>query len=120
MRWPQLCGMLRARAKRRGIELVVEVCPWPDRGSVEQVGSMLYVTVDSRQSAGDRLESLAHEAGHILFGHYAMEEGIWTLVPARPGCDDQWETEADYFAMFAQRSRAMPAEWIIGGQLDLL
>lgn len=48
------------------------------------------------------------------------EEGVWTLRPVGEGPDDQWEVEAEYFAMFVGRSKAMPAEWIIGDQLGFL
>lgn len=120
MRWPQLYALLRARARRRGLDLEVDLAAWPEPGAVQQFGRRLVVMIDSRLSEIDRVEALAHEAGHILFGHYLMDEGIWTLVPPKPGFDNQWEVEADYFAMFAQRSKAIPAEWIIGGQLELL
>lgn len=119
MSWGQLRGVLRSWAKSRGLGMVVDVTPWPERGSVQKVGNLLVVMIDSRQSASDRIQALAHEAGHILFGHYTMDDGVWTLVPPRPGFDDEWEREADYFAMFACRSRVMPAEWIIGEQREL-
>lgn len=35
-----------------------------------------------------------------------------------PGTD-QWEWEAEYFAMFALRSPDTPAEWFLDEQLEL-
>lgn len=94
--------------------------PWPSEGSVRQIGRRLVVNIDSRLSKSDRVFALAHEAGHVLLGHYQLdEEGVWFMrEPKDPG--DDFEVEADFFAMFVCRSRKMPAEWIIGGQLDLL
>jgi hypothetical protein len=119
MTFDQLRSLLRSRARAMGLELMVSIRPWPDGGAVQRIGNVLLVTIDSRQSLPDRVEALAHEAGHILFGHYTMDDGVWTLVPPKPGFDDEWEREADYFAMFACRSRVMPAEWIIGEQKKL-
>lgn len=99
---------------------MVVVKPWPSEGSVRQIGRRLVVNIDSRQSRTNRIFALAHEAGHVLLGHYqSSEDGVWFMrEPKDPG--DDLEAEADFFAMFVCRSRCMPAEWIIGGQLDLL
>jgi hypothetical protein len=111
--------VLSARAARRGLDLVVDVCPWPDAGSVQKIGRRLVVTVDSRQSKSDQLFALAHEAGHVLLGHYALDDGIWTMREQKAPGDD-FEAEADFFAMFVCRSRCLPASWYLNLQLDLL
>lgn len=117
MTWAQLCGVLRARAQRRGVGLDVDLCPWPDRGAVERFGNLLVVYVDSRQSKGDQLRALAHEAGHVLLGHYQLEQEVWFQIDTGP--DNPWEAEADWFADFALRTAGTPPEWFIGEQLDL-
>jgi hypothetical protein len=68
-------------------------------------------------SVGDQLHALAHEAGHLLFGHYELDEPVWTLRDGTGG--DEFEWEADLLAQFATRTPGTPAEWFIGGQLQL-
>jgi len=116
--FPQLKRLLHARAQYRGLSLKVKVLPWHVAGSLRRVGSTIHIKIDSQQSETDKLRALAHEAGHLLFGHYELEGEVWTLREG-PGADE-WEQEADYFAMFATRTPGTPAEWFIGGQLDLL
>jgi hypothetical protein len=117
MTFDQLSRLLRARAKSRGLELVVEVTPWPYAGSLQKIGTAIFIWIDSRRSPSDRLYALAHEAGHLLFGHYNLADEVWHLIEG-PGADE-WEWEADLFAQFATRTPGTPAEWFIGGQLNL-
>lgn len=99
------------------MELVVDVTPWPHAGSLQRSGRIIYIRIDSRRSAGDQLHALAHEAGHLLFGHYELEDEVWTMVDG-PGADE-WEWEADFFAAFATRTPGTPADLFLNEQLRL-
>lgn len=109
--------MLRSRAQKKGYRLVLKKGPWHVGGSLRSVGKTIYIKIDDRQSASDQLFALAHEAGHLLFGHYQLEGEVWTLVDGPGG--DEWEWEADLFAQFATRTPGTPPEWFIGGQMKL-
>lgn len=117
MSFDQVRRLLRARAKARGLELVVHVTPWPYGGTLQRIGDSICIWIDSRRSATDQLHALAHEAGHLLFGHYHLEEEAWTLLDGPGG--DEWEWEADLFAQFATRTPGTPVEWFVGGQIRL-
>jgi hypothetical protein len=113
----QLHRIIRTRAANRGYELVVKKGPWHIGGSVRRVGRTIYVRISNKLSPADQLHAFAHECGHLLFGHYEIDGEVWTLTSG-PGADE-WEWEADLFAQFATRTPGTPAEWFIGGQLDL-
>lgn len=104
--------LLMTRAHRRGLELVVKLKPWPEPGTARRIGNRLVINIDIRQPPGDRVFALAHEAGHILFGHYELEDEVWTLAEGKGS--DEWECEADYFAWFATRTPGTPPEVLIG------
>lgn len=91
--------------------------PWPYGGTLQRIGDSICIWIDSRRSATDQLHALAHEAGHLLFGHYHLEEEAWTLLDGPGG--DEWEWEADLFAQFATRTPGTPVEWFVGGQIRL-
>ena len=98
--------------------MTITLKPWPIRGIVRSFGERhLFITIDSRQSAADQLSALAHEAGHLLFGHYELQGEVWTMVDG-PGTD-VWEWEADYFALFALRSPDTPADWFLNEQIEM-
>lgn len=114
MSFYQLKRLLEARAKRHDLQLAVEITPWPYAGSLQRIGNCIFVWIDSRRSKTDQLAALAHEAGHLIFGHYQLDEQCWTLLDGPGG--DGWEWEADLFAQFVTRTPGTPAEWFIGGQ----
>lgn len=118
MSFDQIRNVLLSRAHRKGLDMVVKLKPWPEAGAVRRIGNRLVVTIDIRQSVSARTWALAHEAGHILFGHYELEDSVWTLMEG-PGADE-WEWEADYFAHFATRTPNTPPDWFLREQLDLL
>lgn len=97
--------------------LVVERKPWHVGGTLRRVGRTIFITIDSGRSATDQLYALAHEAGHLVYGHYDLEDEVWTLVDGPGG--DEWEWEADFFASFATRTPGTPAGWFLNSQLRL-
>lgn len=118
MSFAELRKLLLSRARKRRLDLEVKLRPWPEPGMVSRVGDRLVVNIDNRQSQGDQTYALAHEAGHVLFGHYLLDGEVWTMVDGVGA--DEWEWEAHFFAEFATRTPGTPAEWFIGGQLRLL
>lgn len=113
----QIKRLLQSRAARKGFKLGVEVLPWPFAGTLQRLGDSISILIDSRRSAGDQLHALAHEAGHLLFGHYELENEVWTLQEGPGG--DEWEWEADLFAAFATRTPGTPPGWFLEEQLKL-
>lgn len=99
------------------MNLVVQRIPWHVAGTLRRIGGTIFIKIDSGRSATDQLYALAHEAGHLLFGHFELEDEVWTLQEGQGG--DEWEWEADFFASFATRTPGTPAEWFIGEQLKL-
>lgn len=96
---------------------MVELVPWPYAGTIQRSGKEICIRIDNRRSKADQLHALAHEAGHLLFGHIDLEEEVWTLLDG-PGADE-WEQEADYFAMFATRTPGTPIDLFLNEQLTM-
>lgn len=118
MSFDQVKRMLKSRAQRKGLKLNVELMPWPHGGSLAYRDGVITITIDNRRSPSDQLFALAHEAGHLIFGHYEFDEEIWTLVEGPDG-NDEWEEEANLFAQFATRTPGTPPEWFLNEQLRL-
>lgn len=97
--------------------VTIEQRTWPFEGSVQKIGNHLFIWIDARLNDYERLECLAHEVGHLAFGHYQLadEYGVGETWYQHDGHgNDEWEQEADYFACFALRSSNLPIEWWIG------
>lgn len=117
MTFTQLKRILEIRAGKRGLELLITRKPWHVKGAIRSFADKIFITIDSRQSPADQLSALAHEAGHLLFGHCQLEDEVWTMIDG-PGTDE-WEWEADYFALFALRTKDTPAEWFLEEQIEM-
>lgn len=117
MTFDQIRSLLSARAQARGFELEVKRLPWPSGGSLQKMGKRILIMIDERRSATDQLHALAHEGGHLIFGHYELDDEVWTLQDGPGG--DQFEWEADLFAAFATRTPGTPAGLFLEEQLKL-
>lgn len=117
MSFNQLQTLLETRAKAKGYELKVKLQPWPGGGSCQKVRWKIVVPIDSRLPPFERLHALAHESGHILLGHYELDDEVWLLQDGEG--DSQWEAEANLFAALATRTPGTPAGWFLDEQLKL-
>ncbi len=117
MSFDQLRRLVKARAERRGFKFRLDVEPWPYAGSLHRTGDTLVITLDSGRTRAEQLSALAHEVGHLVFGHYELSDEVWTMQDT--ASSEEHETEAEYFAMFALRTYGTPPERFLNEQIEL-
>lgn len=112
----QLRELGRRIVRRSGFGIEFLVCPHPWPATITRIAHTLIVTVDSRRNHPQRVGSLAHEIGHLAFGHFELA-GFWTDAdgPASRKEDD----EADLFALLVLDKKLGPLDYLGREQLEL-
>lgn len=112
----QLRELGRRIARRAGFRIEYVVCahPWP--ATITRIAHTLVIIVDNRRNVPQRVGSLAHEIGHLAFGHYALE-GFWTDAdgPASREEDD----EADLFSLLVLNKNMSPLDFLGREQIEM-
>lgn len=112
--WHQLRDLAGAWGRTVGLRVAVDLRHgWPFGGSIQTFGRRLVVFIDAALPDWERRHVLAHEIGHLVLGHYDLDDDIPWFLSDSDGASEL-EQEAQTFAFLATRSPGLPLEWFLG------